>query len=694
MRLKLPLHLMCLLVAQASVLSAAPANDGAIKFELWQGDKTMGPGFFRLTNPVSIDGRGTQGSAGNGRARITVVGGSSVQGSEFFSAYAHWDVEQCSMDQVTVKLGPANTIEARNATMTGCVVTFGARDVEEAPPAGSTIAVPGETANRLRLQGCVITEGRLFRTVTPSRTVLDWSDSTFTKVRMPEMVFNSDMRSELDAAGVRITRCRFVECEIPVSFMLATSDCAFEGCTITGAAPDQLRAPAIVQVTGTVPKFAHPRVTLALSKAAGSVGATLDQSSPSGVAVSPPAPVASLPSLASPTAASYSTTASTPAMQPTPVSAADGLTRRDARVHGLLIMELSSGYQAGKAAVMNAIALEGNPGSASTVTFNQQVGEHMTTALGEVVKHMQVIHGGWPSGFRIELGFEDKYSEKDGPSAAVACALLLDSMITGMVLDNSFAVTGDMNVDGSVQPIGGVRAKIRGATKGHCKFVAIPSKNESALGDVLLTEGPGPFAAVQIFAISKFEEAQAVAYSSKTQPVQRAVANMTQVLDLLQRSQSQMHLWLRDPRVIAKLQQVLVDAPNHVSAKYLLMHALGRTPTTLTLAGSLDAVDNGGSEIVGALRTRGQGDALKSQALGSSIGKLTLLRPKVDARVRPYLDGILKFANLVKEAQDRPPSSETRMQELRFNINNAAQSAEDALQRLMGDPSVIEELKL
>jgi hypothetical protein len=690
------LHLMCLMVAPVAVLLSAPADEGAIKFDLWQGDKTVGPGFFRLPKPVSIDGRSAQGGA-TGRARINVVGGSSVQGSEFFSAYANWDIDQCTMDQVTVKLGPANTIEARNATMTGCVVSFGARDVEEAPPAGAKVAVPGESANRLRLQGCVINDSRLFRTITPSRTVLDWSDSSFTKTRMPEVAFNSDARAELDAAGMRITRCRFVDCEIPLSFLLATNDCAFEGCTITGAAPDQLRVPATVMVAGAVPRFSHPRVTLALSKAAGSTGASLDRSGPSVVAPVPVSNVPSLPTVASPVAAAYAPPSppSTSAMSTSRLSSTEGLARRDARVHGLLIMELGSGEHAGKAAVINAVALQGNEGQASTVTFNQTVGEHMTTALGEVVKHMQVIHNGWPTGFRIELGFEDKYSDKDGPSAAVACALLLDSMITGQVLDNAFAVTGDMNVDGSVQPIGGVRAKIRGATKGHCKFVAIPSKNERALGDLLLTEGPGPFAAVQIFSISTFEEAQALGYATKTQPVQRAVTNMAQVLELLQRSQSQMHIWLRDPRVIAKLQQVLVDAPNHVSAKYLLMHSQGRTPTTLTLAGSLDAVDNGGSEIVSALRTRGQGvDALKSQALGGSIGKMTLLRPKVDVRVRPYLDGILKFANLVKEAQDRPPSSATRMQEMRFNINNAAQSAEDALQRLMGDPSVIEELKL
>jgi hypothetical protein len=328
------------------------------------------------------------------------------------------------------------------------------------------------------------------------------------------------------------------------------------------------------------------------------------------------------------------------------------------------------------------------------VIFNQDVGEEMAKALQEVSKYMEFTHGGWPRGFRIELGFADKYSNKDGPSAAVACALLIDSLITGRTLDPSFAVTGDLNADGSVQPIGGVRAKIRGATNGDCKIVAIPVKNEAALADVLLTEGPEPFAAVQIFSIEKLQDAQALGYEPKSPSLQRAVATMATVVDLFQRDKTHIRNWLQDPRVTAKLQQVLADAPNHLSAKYLLMHAQGRTPVTLTLAGSLDAVESGGSDIIAAIKAGRNGyDALKSQGLGSSIGKLSLLRSKVDARVRPYLDGILTFANLVKEVRDRPPSSGSRKQEMSLKIMAASESADDALSRLLGDPAVVEELK-
>jgi hypothetical protein len=601
---------------------------------------------------------------------------------------------------VTFRLGPANSLEIKNSTLYECNLAFGLRDVEEAPAPTASPAVPSDNANRIRLKDCELSECRLFRKITPSRTVPQWEGCTFTKMQLPEVVFSSDARAELTSAGARIVRCRFVDCEVPASFLLATIDCTFEKCTFTGQAPAQLKEAATINVAGTLPAGAP--LGLRFTGASGGTGTM-----PGVTAVSQPgtaSPTLAMSTGTVPLPATAVVGASTPLPPPSrptypsaaPRVAGSGLdlARNEARLHGLLIMELNSGHEAGQAAVMNAIALEDGSVQASRVVFNQSVGSHMTKALEEVTKHLQILHGGWPQGYRIELGFADKYSNKDGPSAAVACALLIDSLISGRQLDQSFAVTGDMNADGSVQPIGGVRAKIRGATNSQCKIVAIPAKNERALADLLLSEGPEPFAATQIFSIGKFEEARGLAYVEKDVAVQKAVSEMAQVLDLLKKNRVQMRGWLHDPRVVSKLQQALVDAPNHLSAKYLLMFAQGRTPTTLTLAGSLDAVDGGGSDIVGAIKAGGQGySSLKTQTLGNSIGKLTLLRPKVDARVRPYLDGILRFANLVKDVQERPPGSASRSEEVASNIYSAAQNADSALATLLGDPAVVEELK-
>jgi hypothetical protein len=374
-----------------------------------------------------------------------------------------------------------------------------------------------------------------------------------------------------------------------------------------------------------------------------------------------------------------------------------GLKLQQTNVHGLLILSLPSG-EAGSASKMSAIALDADKTISASVSFNQPVGDMMSKALGEVAKFTQLNNKGWPKGYTIELSFADKYSDKDGPSAAVACALLLHSLITGKALDPAFAVTGDMNADGSVQPIGGVAAKIRGATKGHCKIIGIPKKNESSLGDILLTDGPAPFASIQIYSISQFTDAEALALHEKSTTTQTAVAEMGKVQELLLREPGQMASWLRNQHVMAKLQQVLKDAPNNLSAKYLLMHATGKVPLTLSLAGSLEAIDNSAAELISAIKSnKGQSSSSFSgvgkASVGSNITRLQSLRARCDMRTRAYADAIIRFGFAVKEVQDRPPGSAARAQVLINAINGSASSVQSELDRLLSDPKVREELE-
>src|SRR5262249_17237216 len=148
--------------------------------------------------------------------------------------------------------------------------------------------------------------------------------------------------------------------------------------------------------------------------------------------------------------------------------------------------------------------------------------------------------------------FEEKYSGKDGPSASVACALLLDALIRGQENDPQFAVTGDMNADGEVQPIGGVPAKLRGATNGKCKYVGIPAKNESYLPDLLMSDGPAPFAGIQVFSIDKFDDALALANAQKPEALQKVVSEFSKVQEVLNRNKAQMAVMLRNHFVVNK----------------------------------------------------------------------------------------------------------------------------------------------
>ncbi|WP_169726487.1 ATP-dependent protease LonB [Desulfotruncus alcoholivorax] len=65
----------------------------------------------------------------------------------------------------------------------------------------------------------------------------------------------------------------------------------------------------------------------------------------------------------------------------------------------------------------------------------------------------------------------------DGPSAGVAVATAVYSAITGIPVDNTVAMTGEVSIRGLIMPVGGVVAKVEAAKHAGAQKVYIPSDN-------------------------------------------------------------------------------------------------------------------------------------------------------------------------------------------------------------------------
>ncbi len=76
------------------------------------------------------------------------------------------------------------------------------------------------------------------------------------------------------------------------------------------------------------------------------------------------------------------------------------------------------------------------------------------------------IHINFPGGVPI-----------DGPSAGVTIATAVYSAITGMPVDNTVAMTGEVSIRGAVKPVGGIVAKVEAARQAGAKKVLIPKEN-------------------------------------------------------------------------------------------------------------------------------------------------------------------------------------------------------------------------
>lgn len=73
---------------------------------------------------------------------------------------------------------------------------------------------------------------------------------------------------------------------------------------------------------------------------------------------------------------------------------------------------------------------------------------------------------------------------KDGPSAGIALFTAIASLITGIKIDSSLAMTGEITLRGAVLPVGGIKEKLLAAHRAGIKKVLIPKENMKDLKEL------------------------------------------------------------------------------------------------------------------------------------------------------------------------------------------------------------------
>ncbi len=127
-----------------------------------------------------------------------------------------------------------------------------------------------------------------------------------------------------------------------------------------------------------------------------------------------------------------------------------------------------------------------------------QKGLTITGQLGDVMKESAQAALSYVRSQADNLGFDEDFFNvidihihvpagavpKDGPSAGVAIATALASLLSGRLVRADVGMTGEITLRGQVLPVGGIKEKVLAAHRAGLRTVVIPKRNEKDLDDL------------------------------------------------------------------------------------------------------------------------------------------------------------------------------------------------------------------
>jgi len=125
-------------------------------------------------------------------------------------------------------------------------------------------------------------------------------------------------------------------------------------------------------------------------------------------------------------------------------------------------------------------------------------GFQITGSLGNVMQESARAALSYVRSQAKKLGLEDEFFQnsdvhlhipagaqpKDGPSAGVAMAAALVSLVSGSPARAEVGMTGEITLRGQVLPVGGIKEKVLAAHRSGLKTVILPKRNEPDLEDL------------------------------------------------------------------------------------------------------------------------------------------------------------------------------------------------------------------
>jgi ATP-dependent Lon protease len=140
----------------------------------------------------------------------------------------------------------------------------------------------------------------------------------------------------------------------------------------------------------------------------------------------------------------------------------------------------------GEILTIESVLLPGKGAIKQTGKLGDVMQESVSAALSYVRSRSQRF-GIAPPFFEkrdIHVHVPEGATPKDGPSAGIAMATSIVSILTGIPVRRDVAMTGEITLRGRVLPIGGLKEKLLAALRAGIKTVFIPKDNEKDLAEI------------------------------------------------------------------------------------------------------------------------------------------------------------------------------------------------------------------
>ena len=149
----------------------------------------------------------------------------------------------------------------------------------------------------------------------------------------------------------------------------------------------------------------------------------------------------------------------------------------------------------------------------------KDVMKESVSAASSYVRARAVEFGVEPPVFEktdIHIHVPEGATPKDGPSAGVAMATAIVSVLTGNPIHKDIAMTGEISLRGRVLAIGGLKEKLLAALRAGIKTVLIPEENEKDLAEIPDNVKEG----LKIIPVSTVDEVLGHALTQKLTPIE------------------------------------------------------------------------------------------------------------------------------------------------------------------------------